>query len=115
MTPCRMESRPSDRTDGPLFEGRQRRRQRAAAQDERKIGCLLLREVAFDHALIFDLRLDVRGRHDLVVEHDRQAAADVRPGERAELPRAVGRERHADVSAGRAAPSARGRSSDRCR
>src|SRR5258708_3140613 len=88
---------PEGRTDGPLFERRHRGGQRAAAQHEREVGGLLVRERAFDDALIFDLRLDVRSRHDLVVEDDGDASADVGAGEVAELARAVRREREGDV------------------
>src|SRR5205823_3298800 len=87
---------PERRADGALFERRQRCRQRSAAEDQREISGLLRSERPFDHALIVDAALDDRRRLDLVVEDDRDLAADVVAGEFAELARAIRRERHAD-------------------
>ena len=95
--PWRIESRPSDGPTGALFQRRQRGRQRAAAQDERKVGGLLRREVPFDDAGVVDLAVDDRRGDDLVVEHDGQAPVHVGAGEIAELARTVRRQREADV------------------
>src|SRR5436189_289090 len=84
------------RTDRTLFELRERRRKRSAAQHEREVVGLLRREAAFDDALAGDLTLDDRIRDDFVVEDDRHVAADVVFRQRGELRRSVRREREPD-------------------
>src|SRR5438067_9511363 len=58
------------RPDGALLEGIERRRQRAAAQDEREVGGALRGERALDDSLILNLTVDHGGGDDFLVEDD---------------------------------------------
>ena len=68
---------------------------RSAASSDRSCD-FLRREAAADAAFVADAAVDARRRHDAVVEHDGQGAADVLAGDLAELARAFVRQREAD-------------------
>src|SRR5581483_7025578 len=71
-------------------------RQRTAAEDQREIRDLLLRELAADDAFVLDPLFDARCGNDFVVEDDRELTALVVAGQFRELLSAFGRKREAD-------------------
>ena len=83
--------------DRALLEDRDRRRQRAGAQQQRQIARRLHREAARDDAAAAEDRLaDHRRADHLVVEHDRERLADILARRVAEAPRAGRVEPEAD-------------------
>ena len=79
MAPARMESCAEARADGALLDDGQVGRQRAGAQQHREVLRALDGEIALDLAgAAEDRRADHRRGDVLVVEHDGEAAADIR-------------------------------------
>ena len=102
------------RTDRALLDHRQRRRQRAGAQQDRQIVGGLHGEIAGDLALPAGDRLADHGRGDhLVVEHDGKGLPDILGGGLREFARAGGIE--LEIDHGLAGSAGRSRSAHRVR